>query len=217
MKTIKLLSIATCLYLNQALCTVDWFNTITSVTDNNISIIGDCMINNSTVKVEAQNTDITVTVAADSIIQGTADAVLELSVTAPYTITVKVDHKLDLFGQLNTIDQPLKVIISGTGTVVWEFGQAGILNFGRSHQSGSGELWIVCHNDALQYAQNIFKPLHNQQIYFNGKSKYGYLVYDQHNLQTHTLFTSWNSSGKTTNVSLSNLAQVKLLLEQDII
>ncbi|QQR54015.1 hypothetical protein IPH25_04155 [bacterium] len=149
-------------------------------TDTNITVTGDCTLA-ATTTIWAQNNDVTITIAETAKIysSNTVDATLVLRATAPYTITILVNHSVKFGGVGGVLFVPLMIVVEGdtvqnnAGTIQWHIAEGAKVTFG----SGSDRSGTILQINVINNAGTIITPTH---IFKPSTSYADQIIFDRH-------------------------------------
>lgn len=203
-------------FLQKTYPTIQWSgSSMNDVLDENLVIEGNCQMPlNADVYIQAFNADITVSLTHDAIIQANNSNDnsfiygIYLEVIYPYSITINISHKLTFKGAAGLLDKPLAIYAKGNGTIQWVFedDSDAKVKFTSDDNSGGTELWTIFSTvfpffvDATPTMN--FEIKRKGQVRFGPRSKWGYQVFADYNLNANTTF----EHEKSVNVGFDNFA-----------
>jgi hypothetical protein len=182
--------------------TANWSgNSVFDVTDTNLTISGDCYLQQNTITISAENADVVVFITADAVLHAQADwQELDVSVTWPYTVTFKIDHNFSLVGVDGLPTEPIYIYVYGDGAVRWDIEEGCTLQFTELNGSGPAQLWHVIQfigEGPRATPKQIFRVEGQHRIIVGPNSSIGYYLEDCNEWFTQALVESsdYRSSG----------------------
>ncbi|RTL07248.1 hypothetical protein EKK58_03670 [Candidatus Dependentiae bacterium] len=187
-------------FATQSYAVIQWSgSSMTSAADENFIIQGDCVMPyNQDIYIEAYNADVFITLTDDATIQANNlnnDNIrhgIFIQVLYPYTVTIYIPKKLAFKGGAGNPTQPICIYLEGNGNIQWvlEDSPDAQLSFTADDNSGGTELWTrfsTIFPLTSPTTPNVsFEITRAGQIHFGKRSKWGYQVFSNYNLNTQT-------------------------------
>lgn len=187
-------------FAQQSHAVVQWSgSSMENALDQNVTIQGDCIMPyNEDVYIQARNADVVLTLTDDAVIRANNlndDNVrhgIFIEVLYPYTVTIYIPKKLAFKGAEGNLTQALCIYMQGNGNIQWvlEDSSDAKLSFTADQHSGGTELWTrfltVSPLPSPTTPNVTFEIKRKNQIHFGPRSKWGYQIFSNYNLNAET-------------------------------